>query len=326
MFRLFFIISIYKGKTPMKSLLLEASTVEKAVSKAWHEAGKPKEFTIKVHDEGERNFLGFSRRDAALSILFIPQRSERDRRQSRDRGQRSSANRSRSSQGSQQKKQRKEAPATQAWSQEYEQFVVGNLREIVRLMGILVPFDIDKQEKVLTLTFHRDLMDDPEEQRMLFASLSYLSIQFLKRQFRNRFVGYRIVVASKGGTAKKSDKKSAKPRQSAKKVAEKQSPSQSQKPKAPARKKESKKTQPRRVAVSEQSDIAQEQNKFALQQLEFEQAQKAAAEVVVDEQKPAPQEKVEAKPVKQEEVVKKEKPAKQKYRAFYVLPEDDESA
>ena len=44
----------------MKSMLHEASTVAKAIEKAWTESGKPLEFTIKIHEVGEKNFFGMT--------------------------------------------------------------------------------------------------------------------------------------------------------------------------------------------------------------------------------------------------------------------------
>ncbi len=58
----------------MKSMLHEASSVAKAIEKAWAEAGKPTEFTIKVLEAGEKNFLGLSKRPAIVSITYEPRK------------------------------------------------------------------------------------------------------------------------------------------------------------------------------------------------------------------------------------------------------------
>lgn len=54
----------------MKSMLHEASSVLKAIEKAWNESGKPAEFTIKILEKGEKNFLGLSKRPAIVSITY----------------------------------------------------------------------------------------------------------------------------------------------------------------------------------------------------------------------------------------------------------------
>ncbi len=54
----------------MKSLVEEASTVAKALEKAWTRAGKPQEFSVKVFEEQETNFLGFTKKSAKVGIFF----------------------------------------------------------------------------------------------------------------------------------------------------------------------------------------------------------------------------------------------------------------
>ena len=49
----------------MKSLMEEASSISKAIEKGWTNAGKPKEFTIKVYEEPEKNFIGMTVRPAS---------------------------------------------------------------------------------------------------------------------------------------------------------------------------------------------------------------------------------------------------------------------
>ena len=56
----------------MRSLLVQASSVEKAVEKAWADAGMPTNFTIKILDFGEKGFLGMVKKNAIISILYEP--------------------------------------------------------------------------------------------------------------------------------------------------------------------------------------------------------------------------------------------------------------
>jgi len=59
----------------MKSMLHEASSVTKAIEKAWAESGQPREFTINVLELGEKSFFGFTKRPAIVSITFDPKRA-----------------------------------------------------------------------------------------------------------------------------------------------------------------------------------------------------------------------------------------------------------
>ena len=54
----------------MKSIMEEASSIMKAIEKGWASAGQPKEFTIKVYEEPQKNFLGMTTRPAKIGIFF----------------------------------------------------------------------------------------------------------------------------------------------------------------------------------------------------------------------------------------------------------------
>ena len=54
----------------MKSLIEEASSIIKAIEKAWEQAGKPQSFSVKIFEEPESNFLGFNKKPAKVGIFF----------------------------------------------------------------------------------------------------------------------------------------------------------------------------------------------------------------------------------------------------------------
>jgi predicted RNA-binding protein Jag len=56
----------------MKSIMEEASSIAKAVEKAWQRAGKPQEFTVKVYEEPQKNFLGLTTKPAKVGLFFEP--------------------------------------------------------------------------------------------------------------------------------------------------------------------------------------------------------------------------------------------------------------
>ena len=233
----------------MKSILQEANSIERAIDKAWNQAGKPKEFSIKVLDEGERNFLGLSRRPAIVTILYKPEkvtspqnarkeeRSGGEREERRDRRERMYNNRDarqeNQAQTRQQEPRRQEQPATrryagtdeqrtafqnsleQGWRDQWKDYVVSELRELLRMMGITVMIEASvMNEKTLSITFAQSVLDNDEEQRMLFATLSYLGLQLLKRMYKSRFIGYKILVSGPkaDGSAMSADSEEPLPR------------------------------------------------------------------------------------------------------------------
>lgn len=56
----------------MKSLMEEASSVAKAIEKCWLRAGKPQEFTVKVFEEPQKNFIGLTTKPAKIGLFFEP--------------------------------------------------------------------------------------------------------------------------------------------------------------------------------------------------------------------------------------------------------------
>lgn len=54
----------------MKSLVEEASSITKAIEKAWTRAGKPQTFSVKIFENPEVGFLGFTKKSAKVGIFF----------------------------------------------------------------------------------------------------------------------------------------------------------------------------------------------------------------------------------------------------------------
>ncbi|MBM3886375.1 hypothetical protein FJ364_00455 [Candidatus Dependentiae bacterium] len=54
----------------MKSVLHEASSILKAIEKAWEASGKPSEFNVKVLEQGEKKLWVFTSKPAIVSISF----------------------------------------------------------------------------------------------------------------------------------------------------------------------------------------------------------------------------------------------------------------
>ncbi len=90
----------------MKSMLHEASSVAKAIEKAWAESGKPREFTINVLEPGVKNFFGFSKLPAIVSITFDPKSVPAVRSESTDRRDQRQQQKPRNANGKDEQKRR----------------------------------------------------------------------------------------------------------------------------------------------------------------------------------------------------------------------------
>lgn len=54
----------------MKSIIQEASSIQKAIEKAWIKADKPREFSVRILEEPVKNFLGFTKKMAKIALFF----------------------------------------------------------------------------------------------------------------------------------------------------------------------------------------------------------------------------------------------------------------
>lgn len=72
----------------MKSIICEASSIAKAVDQGWKKAGMPQNFSVKVLEQEEKNFLGMTKKPAKVAIFFEekfePQRKKPEARDNRD--------------------------------------------------------------------------------------------------------------------------------------------------------------------------------------------------------------------------------------------------
>ncbi len=73
----------------MKSLVEEASSVVKAIEKAWNRAGCPQTFSVKVFETPETNFFGFTKKSAKVGIFFEEEPAPQKKYVSQNRDQRS---------------------------------------------------------------------------------------------------------------------------------------------------------------------------------------------------------------------------------------------
>lgn len=54
----------------MRSIICEASSISKAIEQGWQKAGMPQNFSIKVLEKEEKNFLGMTKKPAKIALFF----------------------------------------------------------------------------------------------------------------------------------------------------------------------------------------------------------------------------------------------------------------
>ena len=199
----------------MKSLLQEASSVSTAIEKAWVNASKPVEFTIKVLAEGEKSFLGLSTKSPAIiSLIYDPKKQtapllEKQRRpqisndQSRQRSYSAKASKDR-----QQKKpngsysakatnDRQQPRRREIWNTAFISSITDWLKEATRLMGVTIPFTSKVERRTLFITFEKPIIENENDEKMLMSSFAILFLHALQKQQKRKLSEHRIMITSK---------------------------------------------------------------------------------------------------------------------------------
>ena len=201
----------------------EASTIFKAIEKGWINAGKPKEFSIKVYEEPEKNFIGMTTKPAKIGIFFeetqkTEQRprytkpAETQRPAPRPAPERERPAREPREPRELRKVEKKEVLPPQVteevreprepkedlgpiWNDEMVASTKEWVAEILTLMGLgNVPFTINPKRFHLRIEFSGSVLENKDKQKHLFALLAGLIMTMLKRQHKRPLRGYKIVL------------------------------------------------------------------------------------------------------------------------------------
>jgi predicted RNA-binding protein Jag len=189
----------------MKSLMEEASSISKAIEKGWTNAGKPKEFTIKVYEEPEKNFIGMTTKPAKIGIFFNePKQPATDTRRTKQRNPVAQAPRTPERVPKEPRKepkpQEERAPRKQEdlgpiWDDSMVQSTKAWLTEMLTHMNLgTSSFTIEPDRFHLKINFKQNLLEDRDRQKHLFAVFSGLLLSMLKRQCKRPLRGYKIVL------------------------------------------------------------------------------------------------------------------------------------
>lgn len=211
----------------MKSMLHEASSIIKAVEKAWTESGKPSEFTIKILEKGEKNFIGMTTRPAIVSITYgfvsekpkdfnVNKRFNRPQVPSQDLPKPAFAPRPNLSKENvkniqvklkqpqksvvpelQQKKEIVQQDLDiQVWDSELVNFCIDNLRQLFSALGFNSDCSTKINNRLLTVVLNKQIAVNEPDLRPVYASISHLLLQFLKKKYKKKFNGFQIIINS----------------------------------------------------------------------------------------------------------------------------------
>lgn len=193
----------------MKSIMEEASTIVKAVEKAWQRAGKPQQFSVKVFEEPQRNFFGMTIRSAKIALLFQEKATSKQpsKKSSRQQAQRSHTPKeeprkqtSKKVEKTQQREpQRKSKPQKEQWTPEMVDAARNWINQTLSVAGLgTKKFKTEVDRFHLKITFDGPVLDDVMKERTLFRSFAYLIMQVERALFKKRFKGFKVILSVNG--------------------------------------------------------------------------------------------------------------------------------
>lgn len=199
----------------MKSIIQEASSIAKAIEEGWTKAQKPQQFSVKILEEAEKNFLGLTRKSAKVAIFFdemsskpaehkgthVKQAAPRQQvRQTQDKPalqrQPAQTQRSQTTQAEQTHQQKKQFEPlwNQAMIDRAHQWMQDALKYSHKDH---IKFAVEPQKFHLRITLSEPILPDIDKEKQLLASFSALILEALKRSFKMSLRGHKIVLTHK---------------------------------------------------------------------------------------------------------------------------------
>lgn len=193
----------------------EASSVIKAIEKGWVQADKPQEFTVKVFEVEEKNFLGMTSKPAKIALFYkeaIPvatkqpqQRKpqypapnnrdiQRDERKSEKTNRQQPRHPIIKEANAEKKAPEKREPV---WTPDMIQHTQQWITETLSSLGKPnIASTTEVKNYYLKITFAVPLLADQNKERLLFKSFAHLIIQALRNKFKKSFKGFKIILLS----------------------------------------------------------------------------------------------------------------------------------
>lgn len=213
----------------MKSIMEEASSIIKAIEKGWYKAGQPQEFTVKIFEEPQKNFIGLTIKSAKIGIFFSDQiTAKNDVTKAKIIPNKSSYTQINTDNKEKDNLKKENKPSikenaippiikdkpliksinnpeekienkkeTKIWSENMIKDINGWLKEALSFVSIKpFNFTITDQYFNLKISFAEPIFEDSSREKQLFASLSLLLIQMLKNKYKRPLKGYKIILTS----------------------------------------------------------------------------------------------------------------------------------
>lgn len=206
----------------MKSIMQEDSSIAKAIEKAWIKAEKPQSFSIKILEEPERNFFGITVKSAKIAFFFDevePKKGTYSKHEKRETKpthykplKEAESHQEKIQKIAQkidepkadvpaEKKVSSTEPAPRSSRSRWSSTLVGDaekwIRDILHHMGKSdQQFSTKVKNNNIIFTFEKPVLENSDQERLLFSSFAHLLSQSLKNKFKHEARGLKIILQS----------------------------------------------------------------------------------------------------------------------------------
>jgi predicted RNA-binding protein Jag len=195
----------------MKSIMEEASSIIKAIEKGWVKAGQPKEFSVKILEHPQKNFLGLTVKSAKIAILFdeqprayeLPPQDQKQRPVVRQPKEQHRKPKTRTA--DQQAKRVTQPLAEPAkavtkqtyWTPEMLSTVQDWLTQALAILQVpALTFGMEPERATLKINLNGQIFADASKERAVLRAFSQLILQMLRHTFKRSMRGYKIILTS----------------------------------------------------------------------------------------------------------------------------------
>ncbi len=204
----------------MKSIMEQASSIIKAIEKAWISADRPKEFSVKIFEKEEKNFFGMTTKQAKIGIFFpdksnASQEKHTHKMQHEIKEQRFEHKTKQAaapvvkqqpqphSKPVRTEKPKIEVTATPVkqqrapivWTESMVDAATAWIKKIVTLSNIdIVHFTPEIAGKILKISFEKPLIENQLTEKQLFRSAAHLIMSSLRNQYKQQIRDLKIVL------------------------------------------------------------------------------------------------------------------------------------
>jgi hypothetical protein len=80
------------------------------------------------------------------------------------------------------------------WDKELVDCSISWLNEMIRILGVKASIRYKADQRILNIYIDKRLLEESEDEKLFFISLSHLLMQFLRRKYKKRFNNYYLII------------------------------------------------------------------------------------------------------------------------------------